>query len=167
MWGSYTLDTAHITRSERGCMNLNSFLFFERSSVWGNFLPHSTGSIIVWLQPQTRLALQVLLDHTLPWYLQCHPLLLGKAESWTGPQQLSSGEHTVNLLASICTQLYFVLFGIHVLRATSDLKLFLKNCLFLFILQSQNPFTQMWFKFLRLKLLKLWRALAHNIVSMQ
>lgn len=60
------------------------FSFFERSSVWGNFLPHSTGSIIVWLQPQTRLALQVLLDHTLPWYLQCHPLLLGKAEILNG-----------------------------------------------------------------------------------
>lgn len=96
-------------------MDLDTFLFFERRSVWGNFIPYSTGFIVLWLQLQTNLALQVLVDCALLRYLQCHPLLLGKSRNTEqGPQQFSRGKHTVNLLASICTQLYFVFFDIHV-----------------------------------------------------
>lgn len=80
------------------------FSFFERSSVWDSFLPYSTGIIVLWLQLQTSLALQRLLDHALLWYLQYHPLLLGKSRNPEGePQQFSDGKHTVNLLTSIYT----------------------------------------------------------------
>lgn len=39
--------------------------FFERNSVWGNFISYSTGSILPWLQLQARLALRELLDRAL------------------------------------------------------------------------------------------------------